>query len=1300
MTPSKKRRGEDKTPSSPPGRSPRRKKLRRHDNPPPPVFSGDTSDDVDRTSASSYRVVYEDDSSAPPTPTFEERMQAAKARCARTKASLLLAAPRPRSRPVVADAGRARCFDDAASCQVVSEDDSSEPSTPTFEERMKAAQARCARTKASLLHAPRRQLPRMVVADAGRAPCFEDPASSSSEDTHVEDRRAAAKARFAASAESYRDHMAEVDALRANAGVGTVYTVPVRSSATVLGDSSESSDADTDPGPRTPPSFASLQVKTTCRPKCLAPFNIARRARYAQLKLLANARSTSNEKLLHESLQTKVGAKALPALAKGMGTHKHHAALAENAAKLMSLTGGRHRQEVAHLLTNGLPASWCREELGLSKAAAKRATEALRNRTPSQVALDESRSCANARYAEGTDRTSRNFVSDGETMAYDTFFHRTTHQCSGADVARSRILDREYFTWEADLSAQWPGILRELAGAHPHLLPDLAAIPKTGWTKFQASMLAAVHGCPDDPTKERTLRHAKSVAVHCRRLATKAGRLPPWTIMEKEVALEKQRAVIQSRLTASAFDPTKYEVTAPTMPAFREWLKWRGYRYTRYTVPHPCPLCDAGPVDELVFAELRIQETALKLANEPVPGELAQRITNLRKKNRLYRVHLDQLRECRAAVQKTEKELTPGTAMIIRDFVNHHDHGGKHVKCLHWVLTWRDKDTGELRRLKLRHYCSDKDTLSCDSYFQADVTDFHLAMDNSSCPGLMEQFHTLIFVGDHGPHFSSHETVHNESTILRRYGKVIKLMFLASYHAYSRADGSGAEDSSDLRRDFLAGLPRNGAADMTDMTNESNDQCSWAYMFPAINRRIGLFPAHKHFSATDRAKWIRKWTEVTFNHPAPLQQYDGIVQYRLVTGVGPWRWTDLIAASRGPTDTMCDSCSTNEMKIVYHLQMDCPKPDYIHDLPVFKDLLPDAARITGLQQRKESKSGAKKAITFPCKIVTCDKHTNKRKALRSAKTANDHMRTKHELTTAQYTELAYPDDAPPPAASDAQHPRKRGRPRKDSAQSVQDASEKTQASIQHDLDDNNPELQPGSARGPQDIMGNVDELQENSDHLQPDPRIRNVENPATPQKPARPVKPKPKGAAPKKSKRPAKNARSDSESPSDSESTEESTSASESGDDQGDDDDPDADDDQEDDPDAVVEKGKGKKQYEVEAIKKHKLKQDGTYKYLVKWTGYKDASWEDQRRLGGAEDLRAEYHQGIEDEERRAASAHAVAGALQNVKGRTRRLRGQKTAGTKSDRVNELKIRTAQLESTGLTYWKAHAKAQQELGVL
>jgi hypothetical protein len=749
--------------------------------------------------------------------------------------------------------------------------------------------------------------------------------------------------------------------------------------------------------------------------------NVMRRERYAERKLLANALSTGDDALLAAALATKVAKKQMPLCAAVMGSLEHFKQLANTSKALMDQCGGRHKREVAHMLIDGLPASFTKNILGVSASQRRRALNDMD---------DLKRSITSAKYAEGMDGKSRNQVSAELDMCYRRFFSRTTHQCSGSSNDKAAIMDTEYHVWGAKLDAQWPGILRELAATSPDCVPDLDAMPKTGWTDFQANLLSAVHGCPDDPSLERKERYRKHLHHYRHALAQTNGALPRNTDEENAAIKQTQQRRTASRLTTAAFDPRTYAIHAPCLKTFRKWLDSTELRFTRFSVPHPCPLCEDGPVNEIVYAALSKILVKHAIDGTEVPAELTQRCTKLKTSLRIYRVHVLQLKECRAAAQKAERELAPGTGMVIRDFVNHHDHGGKHVKCLHWVLMWRDKVGEPLKRLKLRHYCSDTKSMSTDSYFQADVMDFHLNEDDPHCPMLFKDFTDIIFVGDHGPHFASHETMHNESTVLRKYGKKIHLMFLASYHAYSRADGAGAEDSSDLRRDLVSGLPRFGARAMTDMTNSSHDAWSWAFEFPAINRNRDIFPLEKNFRAKTRAKWIKKWTEVRFVHPDTTGAYDGVLQYRLVTGLGDWQWTDLVAATRGKDNTLCDRCTTNAQQIVYHCASACPSPGYIHDLPVFADLMPNPARIQGDQVA--SGKGKGKGTTFPCKFSGCDR-TN-RKAFRKAHIANRHMQLEHKPTEEEYESLAYPvEDLLVPLDAAVPPPKKRGRPAKGGA---------------------------------------------------------------------------------------------------------------------------------------------------------------------------------------------------------------------------------------------------------------------------
>jgi hypothetical protein len=691
----------------------------------------------------------------------------------------------------------------------------------------------------------------------------------------------------------------------------------------------------------------------------------------------------------------------MPKCAYMFGQRSHFETLCARTKYLLNKVGKRHRKEVAHLLTAGLPTRFKTSTLGMSKRQAKEAAE--------EHEVEPSKSIGAACYAENVEREK---VTEGMTHMFRTFFMDSTHQCSGADNSKARIMDKELFAWEGQLHAAWPGLLRALSKSHPELLPSMDDIPKKGWSDFDACLLSAVHTETPDPEAERKERYDEFLRTYVAQLARTRGCLPPATKKEKAAAAAVRAARTKSRMTKEVFVPAEYTIKAPSLEMFRTWLESEGLRFTRFSVPHPCPLCTQGPVNEAVFVNLSTQAAEMKTANEPIPLELSQRLTKLRTDIRIYRIHLRQLEAARSEAKKAEDGLVPGECMVIRDFVNHHDHSGKHVKCLHWVMMWRGKADEPIKRLKLRHYCSDPASMNTDSYYQADVTDFHFNEDNEHCPQLFKEFDTIIFVGDHGPHFASHATLYNESTLLRRFGKKIKIMFLASYHAYSRADASGAEDSTGLRRDLRSGLPRFGAASMTDMTNSSHDPFSWAYHFPAMNRNINVFPLGNYFKAKDRAKWIKKWCEIQFHHghEHEAEQSDGILQYRLVTGQGPWQWTDLVAAKRSDEERMCDRCSTKAQAFVQHAQALCPDPGYIHDLPTYKDLQPDPGRIHGPQVAGKKKGAAKKGNTYPCKYPNCVHHTQARRAYRSATAANRHMQIEHKPTDAEWEQIQYNDD--------------------------------------------------------------------------------------------------------------------------------------------------------------------------------------------------------------------------------------------------------------------------------------------------
>ena len=191
----------------------------------------------------------------------------------------------------------------------------------------------------------------------------------------------------------------------------------------------------------------------------------------------------------------------------------------------------------------------------------------------SQKIITDARTLSNAKYAEGMTRLTRNATCEGLTLAFTTFFKRTTYQCSGSNVEKARIMDKEYYSWEAELQAMWPGILRELATTRPDLVPDVDKMPKTGWTMFQANMLSAVNNCPANPQEERAQRYQASIDTYLRELAKVNGSLPPDTEKMKSQQQHHQREQTASRLTAAAFDPCRHDLTALTMRRLRTWLK-------------------------------------------------------------------------------------------------------------------------------------------------------------------------------------------------------------------------------------------------------------------------------------------------------------------------------------------------------------------------------------------------------------------------------------------------------------------------------------------------------------------------------------------------------------------------------------------------------------------------------------------------------------------------------------------------------------------------------------------------------
>jgi len=262
-----------------------------------------------------------------------------------------------------------------------------------------------------------------------------------------------------------------------------------------------------------------------------------------------------------------------------------------------------------------------------------------------------------------------------------------------------------------------------------------------------------------------------------------------------------------AKLTVETFDPTTYEIAPVQFEVFKNILRAHNLRWTTYKNETTCHMCRMGPVDAELIKLLNTQLAKL-LADLPDQAVLSvaaarktpeyQKIENKRQKLLAaitkYDKHVRALNTARKYAYDKRKNMKVGEVFVTRDFVNHHDHDGGHVKCLILVLEWYETEGGELQVLKIRHYCSDKDTLKTNFGYMLDIWSYQLHKKDERHPGFFDGFNVIYVGGDHGGHFSSSATMIEESKFYRLYGKEIRLVFFPAYHAHGRADAAGAED--------------------------------------------------------------------------------------------------------------------------------------------------------------------------------------------------------------------------------------------------------------------------------------------------------------------------------------------------------------------------------------------------------------------------------------------------------------------------------------------------------------------------
>jgi hypothetical protein len=327
------------------------------------------------------------------------------------------------------------------------------------------------------------------------------------------------------------------------------------------------------------------------------------------------------------------------------------------------------------------------------------------------------------------------------------------------------------------------------------------------------------------------------------------------------------------------------------MDKYKALLTVLGQSYSRLVYAKRCPICYSGPKYEAKYFEFHSTLLKYKLLQPTEREAFDKEYDFTSRKYAEFRLHKDQRAVCRKATQELDSNLKAGEGWVVRDFVNHFDGAGKHVKCLHWVLRYRDKDEEPIKMVKMRNWCSDKRTCSPGLHYVQEADQFHLtnkskqeALYKKNFSGATDKLHTITFTSDHGSHFVSKVLYRKMCTYYRLYpGKEFRMLLYEAYHGEGRADGAGAQDKVLAWSLLRSGRLLFGAEAFSRMTNQNNDAMSIGYEFKCINLSEGILPKEKTVVGYTH---LAKWCEIKFDYPKRCEDTEGIVLYRFVPGKG------------------------------------------------------------------------------------------------------------------------------------------------------------------------------------------------------------------------------------------------------------------------------------------------------------------------------------------------------------------------------------------------------------------------------
>ena len=521
------------------------------------------------------------------------------------------------------------------------------------------------------------------------------------------------------------------------------------------------------------------------------------------------------------SMRTKVGKIAFGPLAAVMSENAAHAEVGRSVCAKLHQVGRSHMNHMVRWCAEGITDlnTFC-ELTGLTKRYVQSTKWGDR-----MQAIEQSR-VFTERY---TPNTTRKTVGRPDDQLAVDFFLDNTQQASGAKT-NTRQLSLEFHDLELKFYADYPRRLRALNCEQPSLFEMIEekTCQNKQLTRFEKSLRASVYRGRQanfDEERELATRTANVYSVYQSQLETKRLRTLGVSTSEARYKSVKRHCQAIAKSIQTGLDSDDATDTTQSLDFYnphpmgqkRFWavLHSKGIRWTRQVNPTECAIHDNGPQQELELkqleGELLVQAQSLHAFRDEIRkaienqdhstvemreqetsqaaalGKLVAKVRILRDKVGLYHKHLKQFEVCRAVVKRIEENLVPGECVLYRDFVALYNCEGNKVQNLVLVALWRMQPGEPLRVFKFSNYCDDKDTRSADAYYVADVFDFYFGQGEHHCKFFQVNNITKIYIsGDHGPHFSSIQTIYNETTIYARYGIIVEAFSLCSYHAYNR----------------------------------------------------------------------------------------------------------------------------------------------------------------------------------------------------------------------------------------------------------------------------------------------------------------------------------------------------------------------------------------------------------------------------------------------------------------------------------------------------------------------------------